>query len=177
MCPGRPPGLVEDLVDAFADQLRPGKEGDGIEVALDGAAVVETAPCRVERNAPVEAEDVGSGLAHRGEQAGGVDSEVNYGHTHCLHFADEGLRGGQDEVAVVLDAQRARPAVKDLDGVGSGLDLLGGEITQDKGELVEQHAPSVEAPGTSASWCGCSCASLRPRSCSWPAYRARRRSR
>src|ERR1700751_2603870 len=82
---GVAPGLVEDLADALAGQVGGGEERDGVEVALDGAGVVEGAPGAVEWGAPVEAEDVGAGLAHRGEQAGGVDSEVDHGHAQGLH--------------------------------------------------------------------------------------------
>ena len=123
-------GLRENLVDALANQLRLGEESDGVEVALHRAGVVERAPAFVERHAPVEAEHVGSGLAHGGEQAGGVDSEIDDGNAEGLHFADEDFRRGQHEVAIIGDAQRSGPAIEDLDDVGAGVDLLRGVFAE-----------------------------------------------
>ena len=48
---------------------------------------------------------------------------------------------GQHEVAIVGDAQRACPAIEDLDDVGAGGDLLRGVFAEDGDELVEQHPP------------------------------------
>ena len=62
-------GRGEDFGDAGVEDFVGGEEGDGVEVALDGDAVVEVGPGAVERGAPVEAEDVAAGLAHGGAGA------------------------------------------------------------------------------------------------------------
>src|SRR5580704_15358541 len=89
---GAPPGLIEDLVDSPADQLRRSEEGDRVQVTLYRAGVVEASPCPVKRGAPVETEHVGSSVVHRGEQARGVDAEVDHWDAHGLDIADQRLR-------------------------------------------------------------------------------------
>ena len=101
MCPGRPPACVENLVDALAEQLLAGEERDGVEVALHRTAWPRLRQPCVQRNAPVEADHVGAGFAHGGQQARGVDSEIDDGHAQRLHPADETRGHGQDEIAVV----------------------------------------------------------------------------
>ncbi len=117
-------GGGEDFGDAGVEDFLRGEEGDGVEVALDGDAVVEGAPGLVEGGAPVEAEDVAAGLAHEGEEGGGFDAEVDDGDAEGLDAADEFGGGGEAVVAVVGDGESAGPGVEDLDDVGAGGDLL-----------------------------------------------------
>src|SRR5580658_6271270 len=70
-------GEREDLEDAGFEDLFGSEESDRVEVALHGGVVSDGAPAGVERDAPVEADDVGAGLAEGGKEAGGVDAEVD----------------------------------------------------------------------------------------------------
>ena len=148
MCPGRPAACARIWWTRWRSSSGSAKRVIGVEITLHRDRVVEVAPGLVERDSPVESEDVGAGLAHGGEQAGGVDSEVDDGNAEGLHFADEDFRRGQDEVAIVGDAERSGPAVEDLDDVGSGGDLLRGIFAEDDDELVEQHAAMRRAGDT-----------------------------
>ena len=98
------------------------------------------APALIERDAPVEADDVGAGLAEGGQERGGVDAEVDDGDAEGLDAADELGGGGERVGAVVGDGERAGPGVEDLDDVGAGGDLLRGEVGEDGDELVHQHS-------------------------------------
>ena len=60
---------------------------DGIEIALHGAAMFQVAPAYVQRNAPVEADDFGSGFIHRGQERGAVGAEINDGRAGFLQIA------------------------------------------------------------------------------------------
>src|SRR5579872_5544873 len=67
----------EYVLGALADELG-GPEQDGrIEVALDPDAGADPLPAFVERNAPVQRNDVGARRRDRLEQDGGVGAEVN----------------------------------------------------------------------------------------------------
>ena len=55
------------------------EEQDGIEIALNGAAMLKIAPTFVERDAPIEADNISFGFIHRGEQRGAVSAKVNDG--------------------------------------------------------------------------------------------------
>ena len=88
------------------------------------------APCparpvrgRAERRAPVDADDLGAGLAHEAEQLAGVHAEVDAGHAEVGQPANTRRAGGQHEPAVVGGRERAGPAVEELHGAGAGLDL------------------------------------------------------
>ena len=61
-------GLREDFADAGFEDGFGGEECDGVEVALHGAMRTEGAPAFVERDAPVEADDVGAGFAEGGQE-------------------------------------------------------------------------------------------------------------
>ena len=87
MWPGRPAAASRISCDAGFEDVCGGEEGDGVEVALDGDAVADGAPAFVEGDAPVEAEDVGAGFAHGGEEGGGVDAEVDDGDAEGLDAA------------------------------------------------------------------------------------------
>ena len=88
MWAGLSAGESEDFFHAGFDDVLWGEERDGVEVALHRAAGADRAPAFVERDAPVEAEDVGACFAHRGEKRCSVDAEVDDGH------AQGGARAG-----------------------------------------------------------------------------------
>ena len=60
-------GLIENVMDAVTNQIRLGEESDGVEIALDGAGVIELMPGLIQGGAPVEAKDIGTGFAHGGQ--------------------------------------------------------------------------------------------------------------
>ena len=99
-------------------------------------------PAFVERNAPVEADDLGSGLRHRRQQRGAVGAEVDDGNVGFFLQALDELRGRHQRVAaIVFHAQAAHPAVEDLQHVGAGAHLLGGVLGQHVDQLADQLVP------------------------------------
>ncbi len=121
---GAASGSGEDFLYAGVDDVLRGEEGDWVEVALDGTAGACGLPAFSQRDAPVETEDIGSGLAEGGEERGGVHAEVDDWDTEGADTLDEFGGGGEAVLAVVGDRERAGPGVEDLDDVGSGFDLL-----------------------------------------------------
>ncbi len=134
-------GEGEHFADARLENIFRCEKGDGVEIALHGAAGTCSAPTLVEGNAPVESEDVGGGLAHRGEQRCRVDAEVDDGNAEGLDSLDQ-LGGGCEAVlAVVGDGESADPRVEDLDDVGAGFDLLLRVLDEDGDELFHEERP------------------------------------
>src|SRR5271155_5592396 len=138
---GTAASLGEDLVDPLANQLRLGEEGYRVEVALDRAGVVERAPALIERNPPVEAENIRAGHAHGGKQASGIDSKIDDWDTELLDFADENFGRRENEIAVVSDAERSSPTVEDLDHVRSSSHLLSSVFAKHGHQFIEQQPP------------------------------------
>jgi len=102
--------------------------------------MIEVAPTFVKRDAPIEANDVGSGFIHRGKKRGAVGAKINYGRAGFLEALDESGDVGQDVAAIVFDAEAANPAIENLNDIGSGADLgrgiFGGDIDQLAHQLV-----------------------------------------
>ncbi len=134
-------GEGEDFADAGLEDVEGGEEGDGVKVALDGAAGTGGAPALVEGDAPVETEDVGGGFGHGGEYGGGVDSKIDDGDAEGFDALDELGGGGEAVLAVVGDGERAYPGVKDLDAVGAGFYLLLRVGDEDGVELLHEEGP------------------------------------
>ena len=98
---GTSSGLNEDLAHALAEQVFAGEQGYGVEIALNRHGVAEGGPALIEGNSPVKPDDIGAGLPHSRQDGGGVDSEINDGHTQSLYLAHQAGGNGQDEVVVV----------------------------------------------------------------------------
>ena len=139
-------GLAQNVLGAALEFFPIGEEQYRIEVALYGAFVAERLPAGVKRDAPVEANDFGSGLLHRGKKGRAVGAEIDDGHSglflaDLLQAFDEVGHVRQSVAAVVFDAQAAHPAVENLDGVGSGAHLLGGILGGHGDQLLHQFVP------------------------------------
>ena len=77
------------------------------------------------------------------KQAGGFDAKVDHRHAHLLHGTDQPLRGLEGVLAIVGQAQRTHPTVKNLDHVGAGIDLKPAILFEHHDNLVQQHPPGV----------------------------------
>ena len=133
----------KDFTNAPAQQFGFRKQCDGVKVALHGAAVPQRGPACIERHAPIKANHVRTRLAHRRQQGSRVHAEIDDRHTMRLHRAHQLRCGGQHKLAVVGDAERAGPAVKNLNNVGPGLHLLQGVLGQHADELGHQLLPRL----------------------------------
>ena len=87
MWPGRPAARLKNFFGARFQFFPVGEEQHGIEISLHGCGVIETLPAFVERDAPVETDDVGSGFFHRGQKRGAVGAEINDGRAGFLQTA------------------------------------------------------------------------------------------
>src|SRR5580704_19216702 len=104
-------GQTKDFLCARLQFFPIRKKQNGIEIALHGTAVFEVAPAFIERDAPVEADDIGPSFIHRRQQGSTVGAEINDGRT-LLQPPDEDRDGRQDVTAIVLNAKAADPTVE-----------------------------------------------------------------
>ena len=86
---GRPP---KHIASSLADQLRRSQQHRRIHVALDAAIKTDAGPTTVQRNAPVERDDVGARQCNRLEQPGSVGAEVDGGHAERRELFEDGAR-------------------------------------------------------------------------------------
>jgi len=101
----------------------------------------EIAPATVERDAPVEADDLGSGLVHRGKQRGAIGAKINNWRAGFLQTLNQAADVRQNVAAIIFYAQAADPAVKNLDDIGSGTHLRGGIFGGNVDQLAHQLIP------------------------------------
>src|SRR6266508_2968579 len=122
---------VEDVpvaaCDCFEDPERrglsplPGAEQEGgIEIPLDGAVRADDLPAALDRDPPVEADDVAADGGHVAEEMERAGAEVDRGHVHARQHS-LGVRG--DELAVVVRGESTDPGVEELDDVRARVDL------------------------------------------------------
>jgi hypothetical protein len=142
------PSLGVDAPDLGLEHVEVGEQQRGVEVALQhrpsgvGACRgLETARGLVERQPPVDADDVRARLAHGRQQVGGADAEVDAGHAGVGERAEHGRGVRQHQLAVVPLGQGACPRVEQLHRVHAGRDLHVEELAGDAGELVQQRVP------------------------------------
>src|SRR5258706_5279357 len=100
----------------------------------------EIAPSFIQGDAPVEADDVGSGLIHRRKQRSAVSAEINYGSSSLLQALDERGDMRQNIAAIIFHTQTTDPTIERLNDVGSGAYLrrgtFYGHIHQTRRQLI-----------------------------------------
>ena len=137
---GPPAGRLEDGVGRTLHAVPRPEEQRRIEVPLDAAVRPDPLPALAERDPPVEADDVAAGRRHRLEQVRRAGAEVDRRHREP---AEDPLRVRRDELLVVLDRERADPAVEELDRVGARLDL-GPDVAEERlAEALHQLVPDL----------------------------------
>ena len=87
----RVPALLDDLAHAPLEGLPRREEQGRVEVALHGIRRPEPLDGVGQRHAVVDADHLGPGLAHEGQQLARADPEVDAGH---VEVGDGGERGG-----------------------------------------------------------------------------------
>ena len=114
MCPrAARPASITSAARAVITSV--GREDQGrVEVALDGA-VADQRDRVGERGAPVDADDVGTGLAHQPEQVRRTDPEVDPRHAEPAGPLEDPRRVRLHVLAVVDGRERAGPGVEQLD--------------------------------------------------------------
>ena len=85
----------------------------------------DPAPGLVERHPPVDPDHGAPGRGHRGQQLAGAHAEQDGGHARVGvgQLGEQPAGGGQDQLAVVAGGEDAGPAVEDLHGGGTGVQL------------------------------------------------------
>ena len=111
MWPGRPPARASTSSAAASIALPRPEQQRGIEVALHAAVVADERPAVVERDAPVEADDVAARARHRRQQRRRAGAEVDRRHVDAR---EDARRPRRDELLVVRRRQNADPRVEEL---------------------------------------------------------------
>ncbi len=136
-------GALQDAPGIVGERLPRSEERHGVEIPLHGAVRADPLPRDVERHAPVHADGIATRPAHRAEQLAGSDAEVNGRHPECRQAVEEGSHDRLHAGDVVVDGDGSDPAVEDLHGLDTGLDLpaqvRNGEITKP----LEERPPGV----------------------------------
>ena len=111
-----------DVEGGLANLFGRSKENRGIKIALDGDAWSGKAAEFGEGNAPIDAEDVGTGFHDRGEEVVrgfGVINDWN----GVAKTGDDILNSGEDELGVFVEIEFAAPGVEKLYRGSAGVDL------------------------------------------------------
>src|ERR1035437_4751707 len=103
--------------------------------------MIQAGPAFVERDAPVESDDVSSGFFHRGQKRGAVGAEINDGHSGFLQLLHHAGDVGEHVAAIVLDAEASHPTVENLDYVGAGAHLIGGVGSRNDNQFAHERVP------------------------------------
>src|SRR5690349_10101461 len=85
--------------------------------------VADPCPRFIEVDAPINADNISSCLNHRFQQRCRAGPEVDRGRAGLFHRVEDALSIGQHETAIDARAERANPAIKELDYIRSCLDL------------------------------------------------------
>ena len=105
--------------------------------------MIEVAPAFIEWDAPVEADDFGVGLIHRGKQRGAVGAEVNNRGASFLQALDHDFDVRQNVATIIFNAETSDPAIEDLNDVGASGDLGRGIFGGDVNQLLHERIPNI----------------------------------
>src|ERR1039458_1052055 len=75
---------AQNVFRARLDFFPLGEKQHGIEIALHRALVAEALPSGIERNTPVEADNLGARFLHGRQKRGTISSEIDNGHARFL---------------------------------------------------------------------------------------------
>ena len=108
---------------------------------MHGVAVADGVPAFIERLAPIQADHIRAGRGHLREQACRLHAKVDHRHAHLLDGTHEALRGLEGVLAIIGQAERTDPTVKNLDHVRPSIDLQAAILRQHNHDLVQKAAP------------------------------------
>jgi hypothetical protein len=111
---GKTLGFVEHLLRRPEHDVNGGKTDSRVEVALEGNSRSDPTSGDIERNAPVNPDDVGSGLGHEPEQLAGSDTEVDSWDTEVCQAFEDAAGRRKYEFGVFVSRQNTYPAVEEL---------------------------------------------------------------
>ena len=140
--PGAAVRLGQDQPSLAGDDVEGGEHHARIEVALDGA-VADPAPGLVERQPPVDADDVRPGAGHGLEEVGGRGPEVDGRHPGLRHRLEDAAAVREDRRLVGGNRESSGPRVEELDHLRAGLDLRLQVGDGDLGERRHQPVPEL----------------------------------
>src|SRR5215831_17796809 len=100
--PRSPPGALNNISRCRLYLLPGGEKHDRIKIPLNGCLISDFLPSGIERNAPVQADDIGAGLGNFRKQGGRIGSEVDHGNAFPLESMYEFARTRQNITAIVL---------------------------------------------------------------------------
>ncbi len=140
MWPGRPPAASRMASVARSTRSQEPRSSAGSRFPWTPRSAPTRSQPSPSGNPPVEADDVPARRRHRLEEVRRAGAEVD---RRDREPAEDPLRVRRDELLVVLDRQRADPAVEELDRVGARLDL-GADVAEERlAEALHQLVPDL----------------------------------
>ena len=143
MCPAAPRPSATTRRTAASTTGQSAPQQRRVEVALDDGARPQPAGRLVERDAPVDADDVGAGRAHRPRAVRRCPTPKWMRGTRAGERFEHRPAVRQHELGVVGERQRAGPGVEELDRGRAGGDLHPQELARDHGQPAEQGVPEI----------------------------------
>src|SRR3989442_12549130 len=134
--------------DSAQDVLRGGRpcigrseEGCGVEIPLDALITANPPPRRIDRDPPIDADDVPSSRREGFEEPRGPGTEMDARDPRLADFIEQAPRERGNTRVVVPRTQRASPTVDPLEGFSARLDLCPKVRRGPADEEIHQRAP------------------------------------
>ena len=120
-----PPRAADGFLRGAANFFGRGEEDSGVHVALDGDVGAELLAEGAHVDAPVDAEDVGTGAGDSGEKVVGGFGVIDDGSLWVADARAEiiSCTAGRAKLFVIAEGEFAAPGVEELDGGGACGDL------------------------------------------------------
>src|SRR5690349_4072989 len=92
---------TQHVVGGSEEAIRGSEERGRIEISLDGSVVSNRCPCFIERQPPVDADHIATGVREVGENGGRADAEMDDRYAKFLHRRKNARRVRLCELAVI----------------------------------------------------------------------------
>ena len=113
-------GLREDSAGLAFDFRHGCEQDDRVEIALNGDVVAEPLPGPVELDPPVQADDRAAGVALELQERDGAGAEMDHRAPTDRALAKSLAMCGWTNRAIIVRAERADPAIEDLECLRAG---------------------------------------------------------
>src|SRR5271165_5943963 len=123
-------GAFKQFLDPRSQFRKRREQHRRVEIALDRGTIADVHPSLIDVNSPIDAHDVASGRVKFLEKTCCAGSKVNHGHSGGADALNQSPGIRRHETDVVVGAERADPAIEDLNGASAGGHLRNGEWTE-----------------------------------------------
>ncbi len=130
--PGASAGSLQQISDFLPEFRKRSKQGERVQIALNGRAVIHLRPSGIDVDTPIHADDITPGLSNFAQESTGARSKVDYRNVESANAFDKRRRMRLNIPHVVPRAQRSHPTVEDLYGSRACAHLKSCEVAQNR---------------------------------------------